>query len=138
MNITEVMDEVGEKLNEIPDLKVLPFAATSVPFLPGALIGLPPNGEYDLTYGQGLDRIRLEIVVLVARTADKAARDALTPFISGGGDQSVRGKLGARSTRWRTCHEVKVIGFNTARITISKEKFLAAVFPADVYGTGGA
>lgn len=138
MDVDAVMEELGEKLNEIEGLTVLPFAATSAAVVPAALIGIPPNGQYDLTYGQGMDTLRAEIVVLVARTVDLAARKALTPFISGGGSQSVRAKLGARSTRWRTCHTVKVVGFNAARITMADGKYLAAVFPVDISGSGGA
>ncbi len=140
MNVVAVMDEAAEKLNEIPGLKVLPFAASSVPTLPAALISLPAKGNYSLTYGQGMDTFQLDIVVLVSKVVDRAARNALGPFISGDGESSVRNRLSARGVRWRSCDAFNVTGFALNRITMgngqNQVKYLAVVFSADVTGGG--
>lgn len=136
MIIADVMDEVGERLEEIYGLRTLPFAAGRVASLPAALISLPPSGTYDLTYGRGLDSFRLEIFVLVSKNVDLAARNALSPFISGSGSSSVKQVLS--SGNWNSCDRVQVVSFTSARVTLSESKYLAAVFESDVYGRGAA
>lgn len=136
MIVADVMDEVGARLEEIAGLKTLPFAATRVASLPAAIISLPPNGTYDLTYGRGLDKLRLEIFVLVAKNVDLTARNALSPFISGSGPSSIRQLLGAGN--WSTCDRVQTVSFTSARIKMADTNYLAAVFENDVYGRGAA
>lgn len=136
MIIADVMDEVGVRLNEIEDLVVAPFAATSVAIVPAALISLPPRGEFDLTYARGMDAFTLEVFVLVSKNVDLTARNALSPFISGSGAKSIRNKLASRG--WQSCDAVKVTGFTSARIKLADNTFLAAIFSADVSGKGGS
>lgn len=136
MIVADVMDEVGVRLDEIEGLMVLPFAATQVGTVPAALISLPPNGTYDQTYGRGMDMFRLDVFVLVSKNVDVAARDALSPFISGDGASSIRRLLG--SGRWKTCDRVQTVSFTSARIKLADVNYLAAVFENDVYGRGAA
>lgn len=135
MIIANVMDEVGDRLDEIEGLVVAPFAATSIGIVPAALISLPPNGVYDLTYGRGMDSVTLEIFVLVSTNVDLASRDAMSPFISGSGAKSIRAKLASKG--WASCDAVRVTGFTSARIKLATNTYLAAIFSADVSGKGG-
>lgn len=135
MIVADVMDEVGVRLGELEGLVVLPFAASDVAIVPAALISLPPNGTYDLTYGRGLDTFQLEVFVLVSKNVDLAARNALSPFISGSGVKSIRAKLATKG--WASCDAVKVTGFTSARIKLAANTYLAAIFSADVSGRGG-
>jgi hypothetical protein len=135
MIISDVMDEIGGRLDEIDGLVTAPFAATSVAIVPAALISLPATGTYDLTYGRGMDAVTLEIFVLVSTNVDLAARNALSPFISGSGTKSIRAKLASKG--WQSCDAVRVTGFTSARIKLAANTYLAAVFSADVTGKGG-
>jgi hypothetical protein len=136
MIIANVMDEFGTRLEGIEGLVVAPFAATEIGIVPAALISLPPNGTYDLTYGRGLDTVTLEVFVLVSKNVDLAARNAMSPFISGSGPKSIRARLSSKG--WMSCDAVRVTGFTSARIKMATNTYLAAIFSAEVSGKGGS
>lgn len=139
MNAEEVMIEVGQKLGALRDVVVVDYTVSSLPSLPAVTVSDPPQGTYDLTYGQGLDMLLLRITVFVSKVGDIYSRSAMSPFISGSGDRSVRAALGRRDIRWRSCSAVHVTGFETVFIKWDKDTtYKAALFTAEVHGGGDA
>jgi hypothetical protein len=129
------MDEIGGRLEEIPGLIVLPFAADRISMLPAALISFPSSGAFDLSYKRGLDQITLFVTVFVSKNVDLAARNALSPFISGSGVSSIRQVVHDGS--YRSCDHVRITDFNSLRIKMADATYFAASFAMTATGRGG-
>ncbi len=97
MDIDALMEEIGEALESVPSLAGRSFPhpvddmnspAGVVPF---------PRVDYDLAKGGGLDQIDFEVVVLVSRSYDRAARGLLVPYINRDGAESIKAALEAHT-----------------------------------------
>lgn len=135
MIISDVMDEIGVRLEEIPELRVHPWAATRIA-PPGVLISLPPNVTYNLTYGnrKSMTKVTLLISVLVGTSTDRTSRDAITKYMDSVGTYSVREKL--QTSSYTTCGAVLVTSCSSAFVKIGDQKLLGAIFQADAHGIG--
>lgn len=134
MIVSDVMDELGGRLEEIPDLRVMPWAATRIA-PPAALISLPPSLTYNQTYGRGgMNRLTLVISILVGWSTDRTSRDEITKYLDSVGPYSIREKI--NTGRYRSCDTAVVTSGNTAFVKIAQQKFLGAIFQTDISGVG--
>jgi hypothetical protein len=92
MNLADVMDAVGDRLDTIAGLRVFAYPPGSVT-PPAAVVSYPEGIEFDATYGRGSDRMTLPVVVVVGKASDRAARDKLGAYCDGSGASSVKAVL---------------------------------------------
>src|SRR5690554_5313400 len=89
MDLNAVMDEVEQTLKGIDGLRVHGYPPDNlVP--PAAIVAYPDALTFDETYGRGMDRVTLPVVVVVGRVSDRSSRRQLAAYAAGDGDQSVK------------------------------------------------
>lgn len=129
LDLGAVMDAIGVRLATISGLRVLDYPPDNAN-PPQAIVSLPEMVEYDYVMGRGADRVVIPIMVLVAKVSDRAARDAIGPYVSGSGAQSVKaavdGDLGG------TAHTARVTGAQIQVVTIASIEYLGASFDVEV------
>jgi hypothetical protein len=131
LDLGGVMDAIGAALGTIAGLRVADYPSDSAN-PPQAIVGLPAEPiEYDATMGRGADRVVLPVAVLVGKVSDRAARDALSAYLSGTGAQSVKGALDG--TLGGVAQTVRVTSARVDVVTIQAVDYLGATFDVEVY-----
>jgi hypothetical protein len=136
MNVKAVMDEVAAKLNTITGLRVFAYPAAKLP-LPGGIVGLPEEIEFDQTYGRGSDASTFPVWVMVGRADDRAAAAQLQPYLNGSGAKSVKAKLdNTTANTYTSCDTVTVTTATVGAFTYNGVDLLGAEFTVTVTGSG--
>ena len=133
MDLAAVMDEVGDALDTIDGLRVHRWPADNVQ-PPAAVVTYPAEYRFDETYGRGMDRLVLPVVVLVGRPSERSARDLLGAYVNGSGASSVKAKVEAHT--YTACHTVRVESVEFDVVNVAGVDYLAATFTHDITGTG--
>lgn len=133
MDLADVMDEVAARLGTIAGLRVHAHPPGSVT-PPAAVVSYPDTYTFDETYGRGMDRMTLPVVVVVGKASDRAARDQLGVYVDGSGAASVKQVL--ESGTYTAFHTVRVVGAEFDVVTIAAVDYLAATFDLDIAGSG--
>lgn len=90
LELAAVMRALGERLDTVSGLNVyVGWPDKVIP--PAAIVALPADVTYDVTYRRGADR--WEIPVIVAVRMDPLDLDALSAYVTGGGARSVKAVL---------------------------------------------
>lgn len=132
MNIAGVMEELADQLKTIQGLRVSSHWVGS-PNPPQAIVGMP-RGDFDATYGRGMDRWELPIILVLGKASERAARDAASPYVSGSGEQSFKQVLEAGS--YTELDSLRVQDFEFDVITFGAVDYLTATFTLDIAGQG--
>lgn len=136
MNVKDVMDELGEKLETIPQLRVYPYTVDKVT-PPSAVIGLPDGVTFDQTYGRGSDTMSLLVYLFVGAADDQASQTQLAAYANGSGDRSVKAVLDSTDDNvYTACDEVTVKSVEFDFYTSAGVKLLGAEFTVDIAGKG--
>jgi hypothetical protein len=133
MNLADVMDEIGDKLDTITGLRIYRFPPDSVN-PPAAIVTYPETYTYDETFGRGSDRMTLRVIVLVGRVSDRSSRNQLGDYVDGSGSESVKAVIESGTNT----------DFDTARVTsvefdmiqVSGVDHVGATFMVDIFGEG--
>lgn len=133
MDLNAVTAEVGEALQTIDGLKVLPFTANHLT-PPSALFGYPEDTAYDLTYQAGTDSFTLPITIVVAALTDKGSYADLMNYASGSGPRSVRAAV--RDFSFTACDVAMVVSAEFGTWQISGTDYLAVTFDVRISGKG--
>lgn len=133
MNLADVMDEVADQLGAIGGLRAYPYPVSTIS-PPAAIVSYPETYTYDETYGRGMDRLTLPVVVLVSLASDRAARDQLGQYVDGAGAKSV--KQAVESGTYEAFDTARVQSVVFDAVTISAVEYLAATFSIDIAGEG--
>lgn len=134
MIIKDVMDEIGEKLDTIPGVRVLPFDADEVQ-VPAGLVSLPSNINFLGTNQSGLNIIKIFATILVSKSdGDLIRRDLLAPYGDHAGPKSVKQAL--ESGPYRSCDDVTVVSGSFTVVSIARVDYLGYVSLCDVAGSG--
>jgi hypothetical protein len=133
MDLASVMDQVGDALDTIDGLRVYRWPADNVQ-PPAAVVAYPTEYRYDETFGRGMDRLSLPVVVLVGRPSDRAARDRIVGYAAGAGTGSVKAALEAHT--YTACDSVRVESVEFDVVSVAGVEYLAATFTNDIAGTG--
>lgn len=129
-----VAQEITTRLETIPKLNGFPFWVKKVP-VPGFTVGLPELINYDQTYGRGLDKITLPIVVLVGLvSSEQSARDVMA-YTDGSGPRSFKAVLNSVDD-WESCDDVIVTEAAPDTYSSGGVLLLGAEFKVDVFGRG--
>ncbi|PSL02882.1 hypothetical protein CLV30_109190 [Haloactinopolyspora alba] len=135
MNLNSVMDEIGARLDTITGLKVWPYPADSIT-PPAAIVAYPDTLTFDETYGRGMDRLTLPVVLVVGRQSDRASRDHLAAYANGFGARSIKQTVEAGT--YTAMDTVRVMSAEFDVIRISNVDYVAATFDLDITGQGSS
>lgn len=133
MDLAKVMDAVAAQLDTIPGLRVFAYPPDSlVP--PAAVVSYPDTLTFDDTYGRGMDRLTLPVVVVVGRPSDRSTRDNLAVYCDGSGVASVKAVIEAGA--YADFDTVRVASIDFDAVTIGGTDYMAALFNLDIVGSG--
>lgn len=132
MNLADVMDEIGAKLDTIDGLRVYPYPADTI--TPVAAVLSYPEVTYDETMRRGMDRYSLPLWIVVGKANDRAAQKNIAPLLDGAGPSSVKAKLDG--TDYQSCDSVRVQMALPDVITIASIDYLGYQFTLDIAGQG--
>lgn len=133
MDLGNVMDAISTRLDTITGLRCFASPpATLVP--PAAVVSYPDTLAFDATYGRGMDRLDLPVVVVVGRPTDRSTRDNLSLYCDGSGASSVKAVL--ESGTYSAFHTVRVKDIEFDVVTIAAIDYMAAIFNLDIAGSG--
>lgn len=133
MNLADVMDEVATRLSTIEPLRTFAWPQPNI-VPPAAIVGYPTDYTYDATYGRGMDRMTLPVVVVVGKAVERTARDRLAQYVEGSGTASFKAVLEAEPhTAFDT---LRVVDADFDVYQISGTDYLAAIFSLDIAGQG--
>lgn len=133
MIITEVMDEIGEQLNTIDRLRVLPYEADDID-VPAAIVSLPASIDYLVTYARGMHQMTMLVTILVSLVDDRIRRSDIAPYADGTGDRSIKWVL--ENHKYTACNTLVVRSAVFSVISIAKNEYLGVVFTLDIAGPG--
>lgn len=133
MNVGSVMDALGSALETIDGLRVFPYWADRVT-PPFAIVEFPEKIDYDLTMVRGGDRLSIKVIVGVARTDARTARDVLAVYADGSGASSVKAAIEAHTAT--AYGSVRVQSADFGLVTVAAVEYLAATFTVDIIGVG--
>ena len=135
MDLADVMEEVAAKLGTIDGLRVFAYPPGDVP-PPAAIVSYPETYDFDATYGRGMDRMSLPVVVVVGKPTDRSTRDRLAKYCNGSGPASVKAVV-ERGT-YSACDTVRVTSIEFDPVEIAATVYMAALFTLDIAGPGSA
>ena len=134
MIVGDVMDQIGKRLNTMPQLNVQDYDADSVE-VPAALIGLPGDLDFLGTYSNGLHSIMLEITILVSRADDRISRDEIAPY--GDGRDNPQSVLSILETGEYSAFDFcQVQSGRFQVVSIEEIEYLTAIFVVKIFGSG--
>jgi hypothetical protein len=133
MNLSDVMDEVAARLSTIEGLRVFAYPADSLS-PPAAAVLYPDGITYDETYGRGMDRMTLPVLVVVGKPYDRPTRDLIAAYCDGSGPRSVKAAVEAGDGA--SFDTVRVTGVEFPTATIAGTEYMAAMFDLDIAGAG--
>lgn len=133
MNLDDVMEEVAARLATIDGLRVFAYPADTVS-PPAGIVLYPESVTFDETYGRGMDRMTLPLLVVVGKPTDRSSRSRLSQYCDGAGPASVKAAVDGGG--YGSCDSVRVTGVEFPTATIAGTEYIAAMFDLDVAGTG--
>ena len=133
MNLADVMDEIAAQVDTISGLRTYPFPPDQVA-VPAAIVTYPGEYTFDETFGRGLDRLKLPVIVLVGKVSDRKSRDQLGAYCNGSGASSIKAVVEAGS--YTAFDEARVERIEFDVISMAGVEYVAATFTLDVAGQG--
>jgi len=138
INLADVMDELGDRLATISGLRVHRWPPDSIT-PPAAIVSYPDSYEFDSTYGRGMDRVEIPVIVVVGKVSDRAARTRLSRYVAGSGPASVKYVLeraGEPAQPYTAIDSLRVTRVDFDVVTIAGTDYLAATFTVDIAAKG--
>ncbi|MES2211417.1 MAG: hypothetical protein V4515_14735 [Chloroflexota bacterium] len=137
MNLTDVAEEIAARLDTIDGLKCWSYPPKEVTS-PCAVVLNPEPGalEYDATYGRGMDRMTLPVLVVVGRADEHSAHKRVRAYCDGSGPKSIKAVL--ESGTYTSLHTLRVSTAGIDGVVWSKVDYYAALFDIDITGQGSA
>lgn len=136
MDLAAVMQAVADRLDTIAGLRVFAYPPDMPPSPPAVVVSYPDTLTYDETYGRGMDRLELPIVVLVGKVSDRASRDKIAMWVNGSGATSIKTVLESGTyTAFDTIRCMRV-EFDIVTFGGTGSELLAATITVDIAGSG--
>lgn len=133
MDLAAVMDQLSARLDTIAGLRCFAYPPpTLTP--PAAVVSYPETYEFDATYGRGMDRMKLPVVVVVGRPSERTTRDRLGAYCDGSGASSVKAVLESGTYTAFDTVRVETIDFDV--VSIASIDYMAGLFTLDIAGSG--
>lgn len=135
MDLADVMDQVAAQAGAIEGLRVFAYPPDSVT-PPALVVSYPTEVSFDETYGRGMDRMSLELWVVIDRPTDRSARDRLSKYCAGSGAHSVKHVL--ESGAYSAFDTLRVEGIDFQAVSIGGIEYMGALFTLDIAGPGSS
>jgi hypothetical protein len=140
MILEDVMDEIGERLDTIPGLRVSPYDddADEVQ-LPAGLISLPPSVDYSKTFNMmggatsGMVEQDLLITILVSLVDSRIRRKEIAPYADTTGSKSVKRVL--ESGTYTAFDTITIYKGNFTILTIADNTYKAFIVTGKIAGS---
>jgi hypothetical protein len=133
VHLGDVMQQVSDRLDTIVGLRCFAYPPGKV-VPPAAVVSYPDKYTFDETYGRGMDRLTLPVVLVVGRPVDRSTRDQIAAYCDGAGASSVKQVL--ESGTYTAFDAVRVAGVEFDVVAIAAIDYLAATFDLDIAGKG--
>lgn len=134
MILADVMDELAVALRAVPTLQGRTYAYPVQSLdSPAAFVSFPER-TFDLTFGRGMDEIDMAVVVVVATTDMRSARDRMLAYMDGDGVESIKAAI--EDGTYAAFDSVRVTGVTVEEYFIGDVPYLAGVFPLNIIGSG--
>ena len=138
MKIDDVMQQLANRLDTIPGLRVFAYPPAKIT-PPAAVVTYPADYSYDATYGRGMDKLQLPVVALVGKVSDRATRGQITKYVDGAGAASFKAVLeGNAAPAYTAFDSVRVARVVFDVVAIGAVEYLSATFTLDIAGQGSA
>jgi hypothetical protein len=134
MNVGNVMDEVAARLGAISGLRVFSYPTDSLT-PPAAVVVYPDETTFDATYGRGMDRMTLPVIVFLGKASARSTRDQLTAYADGSGERSVKAAIEGPGPG-ESYDYARVTGYEVDILIVGGSEYLAATFELDIAGAG--
>lgn len=131
MIIADVQKEIGTRLETV-GLRAFPYSADRIS-PPAAIVALPEEITFDLTYGRGSDRLSVALYVVVGRSDARTSNDRLSAYLDGSGASSVKAVV--ESGTYTAFDSVQVKTARPGSFTIGGVEYLGAEFTLDITGS---
>lgn len=136
MDVQAIADELAGKVGNISGLRSFGYPVDQLP-LPGAVVALPDEIDYDQTYGRGSDAMTVPLFVFVARTPERVAVKALAAYLSGSGTKSIKGAVdNTTSNTYTSCDTVTITRAVTGAYTYNGKDVYGIEFTIEITGSG--
>lgn len=132
MDLNAVAEEIAAQLDAIAGLRV--YAEPPGTINPPAAVITYPDITYDATYGRGMDRLTLPVVLAVGKVSDRMSREKILGYVAGSGASSVKAVVEAGT--YTAFDTVRVASVEFDVIAIGSVEYLAATFSLDIAGQG--
>lgn len=135
MNLADVMDQLGDRIDTIDGLRVYRYPPDNVQ-VPAAVVTYPEEYVYDVTFGRGTDRMTVPVIVMVGKVSDRASRDQLAAYVDGSGARSVKAVVEAEGDDYTAFDSARVTGAEFDIVSMAGVEYVAATLPVDIAGPG--
>jgi hypothetical protein len=130
--LSEIRAAMGEALSALGDVRIRDFIP---PLVTPPMAVIQPQGiEYDLNARRGLNRFTFTVTLFVVKADDRAAQKRIDPYVSPGGESSVKRVLEADRTLGGVVDTLRVMSVsNYASSDANDILYLAVDFEVEVY-----
>lgn len=135
MNLSDVAEEIAARLDTVDGLRAYSYPPGSLNPPTAIVLNPEPGGiVYDQTYGRGMDRMTLPLLVIVRRSSERAATKNVRPFLDSAGQQSIKEVL--ESGTYGAFDTIRVVNGGWDGVTWGDSDYVAALFDLDITGQG--
>jgi hypothetical protein len=133
MNLATVMDQIGDRLDTIPDLNVFRYPPDRIE-PPAVIIGYPEEYGFDKAFGRGIDQLFLPVRIVEGKVSVRATRDRLAAYVNGSGARSFKQVI--ESGTYTAFTSIRGTGWSFDVSSIAGTDYQAATLTLDIQGTG--
>jgi len=132
MNLAAVMDEIAAQIRTMePRTLAYPPDVIQPPTI---IVSYPETYTYDETFGRGMDRLTIPVVVLVGKVSDRASRDQLAAYVDGSGPKSIKAVVEDDDAPYTAFDSVRVTGVEFDVVSVAGVPHMAGTLSLDVAG----
>lgn len=135
MIVDDVADELVTRLRTISGLRVYKGAPGSVS-TPAAVVFLPGEKTFSLTYSRGMDHLVWPVLVLAGKVDDSTVVKRLGSYLDGAGAKSVKQVL--ETGTYTSFDAIFVASASTDPETWGDASYAGALFTVNIYGRGSS
>jgi hypothetical protein len=135
VNISSAATEIAEQAATITGLNAYDFAPGTI--VPPCLVVLNPEPGgivFDQTYGRGMDRITLPVILICGPAVEREQQQGIRLYLDGAGDKSIKQVL--ESGTYESFDTIRVMVGGVDGVTIGGVEYIAALFDIDLGGRG--
>lgn len=135
MNLSNAAAEIAERAATIEGLNAYDFAPGTV--VPPCLVVLNPEPGgilYDQTYGRGMDRITLPVILICGPAVEREQQQGIRLYLDGAGAKSIKAVL--ESGTYESFDVIRVMVGGVDGISVGGVEYIAALFDLDIGGRG--